>query len=431
MMFWAVLNVALSVAFFLLIRANLMRIYLVVNYVLIVNPAFMWAIFGEAHPKFTPGHPSYEIALAYMAMFNIVLCGSFLFFSSYLPAWGMIKRNLVGHRLNFTDQVGRAIAMVILLAGVGFLGKLVLDGIGALRMMDSGGGGPFLQMLKMFSGFDILAILVLGEIRHSRRARVPALLLLVGVSFASALISGSRSQTVTVLIITLIVYRGTVRKYWYVVYPAVVATVPLIFVVFPLLGLYRTNNYSFAEARYLAEQMGLTPSQIMAETLVTRLNYLEPLARVVDYVNFNGPAGGSVYWNNIIGAVPRLIWPGKPTIYNDSRLLGHQLGLVTLDDESTSIGLQVVGESFFEYGWIGLWVAVFQALIFAFGQKNFYRPGNPAAMAVYTMFCFYILQRDGYFAVVPGLIWFSIGFAFFFGVLGLLLPRRRFSRSVP
>ena len=112
-------------------------------------------------------------------------------------------------------------------------------------------------------------------------------------------------------------------------------------------------------------------------------------------------------------------------ISNDSQLLRRQLGLVTLNDQSTSIGLQVVGESFFEYGWIGLWVAIFQALIFAFGHRNLYRPGNPAAMAVYIVFCIYILQRDGYFAVVPGLIWLFIGFVFFFGILGLLLPGQK------
>ena len=37
------------------------------------------------------------------------------------------------------------------------------------------------------------------------------------------------------------------------------------------------------------------------------------------------------------------------------------------------------------------------------------------------MFCIYILQRDGYFAVVAGLIYLLIGFFFFFGVFALLL----------
>lgn len=430
MVYWAVINVALSVAFFLLIRSNLMRFYLLLNYVLIVNPAFIWAFLGEAHPLFIPGSPSYETALAYMAMFNIVLCGSFMFFLRYLPNLGVIRRNLLSDRLNSTEHISRVVLSALLLFGMGLLGKLLLDGMGALRMLDVGGEGPLLQALKVFAGFDILALLVLGEVRHSHRAHIPVLLPLIGVSFVVAMISGSRAQTITILIIMMIVYRSTVRKYWYLVYPAVVAAMPLVFYIFPLLGFYRISNHNFAEANYLVQQMEITPSQIMVDVFVTRLNYLEPLARVIDFVARDGPAGGSVYWNNIIGVVPRLIWPGKPEISNDSQFLGHQLGLVTLNDESTSIGLQVVGESFFEYGWIGLWVAVFQALIFAFGQRIFYRPGNPAAMGAYTMFCIYILQRDGYFAVVPGLIYLLIGFFFFFGVFGLLLRSRRRTTSI-
>ena len=157
---------------------------------------------------------------------------------------------------------------------------------------------------------------------------------------------------------------------------------------------YRGNNFDIGEARYLFERSGVGVGDVVKDVIVTRLNYNEPLARVVDYVDFHGPAVGQVYWNNLIGVVPRLIWPGKPQIENDSKELGHQLGLVALDDTETSIGLQVVGEAFYEFGWLGLWVATFQALIFTMIHKNFFRHGNPAAMTVYTILVFYILQRD-------------------------------------
>ena len=346
-MLWAIINVMISIAFFLLIRANLMRFYLLLNYVLIVNPAFMWLIFGEAHPKFVPSSNTYEIALIYMAIFNIVLCSSFMFFIKQLPPLSLVRRHLMGHQLISIQPTNRVIFAALILCIMGLVGKLLLDGMGALRMLDSGSGGPLLQATKMLSSFDILALLVLGEVRNSRRVHISVLLPLIGVSLAVAVITGSRSQTITMLIIALIVYRSTVRKYWFLFYPAVVAISPLVFFVFPFLGLYRLNSHNFALALYLFERMEVKPTEIMLDVLVTRLNYLEPLARVINLVTWEGPSGGSVYWNNIIGLVPRLIWPGKPVFGNDSQLLGHQLGLVTLNDESTSIGLQVVGESFF------------------------------------------------------------------------------------
>lgn len=433
MIFGAAINVLVSALLFVKIRAPLMRAYLIINYILVVNPSFLWGFFGLAHPKFIPGHDSYAMALMYMAIFNLVLGVSFIGMMRTLPRSKQVQRNIFGHRLNDLGNINRIVWAVLSLAALGVISKVGLDAMGVLRMgqavAEGGGGGPFVQVTKVFAGFDLLALILLGELRLAQMrptflTRI-ALLGLFALVLAFAIFSGSRAQSVTALIAVALAYRDWVRRYWYVVYPMAIAAVPPIFVLFPLLGFYRINGYSFAEARYALEKTGVTTNEIFADVVVTRLNYQETIARAVDYVQFHGPQGGAVYWNNIIGVVPRLIWPGKPEIANNSRDLGHRLDLVSLNDESTAIGLRVVGESFYEYGWLGLWVAVFQALIFTMIHKNFFRPGVPVAMTTYTYACFYILQRDGYFAVVPGLIWFSIGIAFFFAVLALLLRRRR------
>jgi hypothetical protein len=429
MLFLAIVNLAISAIFLYLIKAPLMRAYLVVNYILIVNPMFMWTVFGLAHPRFIPGHDSYIEALMFMASFNLVLCLSFIMLMRTLPRSQIALRAIVGHRLNFQVSPKGLMGVTLLMAAVGLIFKFQLDAMGGLRMGGRGADGPFLQAVKVFSSFDLMALVLLGESRlaYKDRSRLMNLALvgLFGASLLVALATGSRSQSVTVLIVGLLAYRDKVQQFGLIIYPLMAVMMAPVFTLFPLLAYYRGNNFDIVEARYLFERSGVGVWDVVKDVIVTRLNYNEPLARVVDYADFHGPAGGQVYWNNLIGIVPRLIWPGKPQIENDSKELGHQLGLVALNDTETSIGLQVVGEAFYEFGWLGLWVAAFQALIFTMIHKNFFRPGNPAAMTVYTILVFYILQRDGYFAVVPGLIWQMIGFTFFFFGLSLFMRRAR------
>lgn len=425
MIFWSLVNIALSIVLSLWIRAPLVRAYLIVNYILMINPPVMWWIFDVAHPKFTPGNDSYSTTLLFVAIYNIVLCGGFALFMRIMPCRSSTKRSFVDYAWKDHQNQQRLILITLSLAVCGFIAKLGLNSIGAFRMNDgvADGGGPFLQVMKVLSEFDLIAIILLGELRiHSRgfhRRLNFALIGLLAVSVTVALLSGSRAQLITVAILALLAYRDQAQRRKHVVYPAIAALVPTIFLAFPLLGTYRNVGYDFNEARQQMADIGGEKSDIAMDVIVTRLNYHEVVARVIDYVEIYGPAGGQVYWNNFIAVIPRLIWPGKPQISNDSQELGHKLDMVTSNDQSTSIGLQVIGEAFYEFGWIGLWVAIFQALIFTLIHKNFFRPGSPASMTAYIYASIFILQRDGYFSVIPGLIWLGIAVSMFFLALRL------------
>lgn len=438
MLFWATVNLIISAGFGYLIKAPLVRAYLILNFVLIIQPMFLWVFFGLAHPLFQPGHPNYVTGLVFQSIFNFILCLAFLGFMRTVPRSRMVRRNVLMHRLNVSENYSRIILIIGLLAVLGMLGKISLGTVGAFRMNEGGGGaGPFLQLLKAFAGFDLISIVLLGEVRLSAMGRARNinifLFALIAIALGFAFWSGSRSQVITVIIITFVVYRDIVWRNWIFVLPGLASILPTIFVVFPFLGYYRNLDFNFSEALYQLQRTGLDAWDFMLDVLVTRLNYNETYVRVFDVVDRTGPSGGAVYWNNVIGIIPRAIWPGKPQISNNSKDLGHELGLVTADDTTTSIGLQVVGEAFYEYGWLGLWVAGFQALVFVLIHKNFFFPRNRAAMTIYTILCFYVLQRDGYFAVVPGLIWQALSFSFFFGVIAFLLPRKKWTShdSVP
>ena len=284
------------------------------------------------------------------------------------------------------------------------------------------------QLVKAIAGFDLLALLVLGEVRLANKS-VGAKPSTSTVFFAwfivmvVAFLSGSRGQTIVALIAGMLVFRDHLRRYWFVTMPLSAIGLPSIFVIFPFISFFRGSGYDLLFAVSKMSEIGLTQAEIVFDVLVTRLNYLEPIAQVIRYTTEVGFGGGAIYWNNLIGVIPRILWLSKPNISNDSQELAVQLGMVGAHDYSTSIGLQPIGEAFYELGWLGLMVAVAQGFAFAAGHKHFYKINNPVALAVYTTFGLYLLQRDGYFAVVPGLIWWAISVSSLMLLLHFLLPR--------
>ncbi len=421
MFFWALVNLGVSSGCFYLVKAPLMRAYLLLNFILIVQPVFLFRFFGLSHPLFQPGNPNYSTSLIFLAFFNIILCFSFRMFMRSLPRMHRVRRIVLRQYLNVSCVSKSILIIVAILAAIGVSGKFLLASAGAFRMNDNvtSPTANSLQFLKSFSSFDLIAIVFLGEFRltslpHRRRINL-LLLSLIFMSLYFALFSGSRSQVVTVLILAILAYRDVVKKNWIATLFLLLIGLPSLFMIFPLLGYYRNFGFSFSEAFYQLESAGQTAQSVMNDVLITRLNYNETYVRVFNAVQSFGPSGGSIYLNNIVGLIPRIIWPDKPLIYNDSRVLGHIFGLVTANDETTSIGLQVVGEAFYEFGWLGLWVAVFQAFIFTLIHKNFFVPHNRVSMTIYIFSSLYILQRDGYFSVIPGLAWLSLSFLMFFG----------------
>lgn len=426
MFFWALVNFAISAGCFRLIKSPLVRAYLVINFILVIQPIFIVTFFGLAHPLYQPGNPIYSTVLIFQAVFNLIVCCSFVLFMRVLPRLRLLKRSVLMHPLNSSRQYSGILKRVLFLAIIGAFGKYSLVSLGAFKMNSAGAStSQFLQLLKSFSSFDLMAIAFLGEFRlnpimGSKKINFFLIPLLI-VSACFAVFSGSRSQVITILLFALMAYRDVIGKNKIVSILSIVIAMPSLFIMFPLLAHYRNFDFDFSEAFYQLEIAGRTGQAIMFDVISTRLNYNEAIARAFDFVQTFGPAGGDVYWSNIIGLIPRVIWPSKPLISNNSQLLGHYLGIVTSNDESTSIGLQVVGEAFYEFGWLGIWVAAFQGLIFTFIHKNFFYPHNRVAMTIFTVSSVYVLQRDGYFAVIPGLVWQAISYFVFFGFISISL----------
>jgi len=85
----------------------------------------------------------------------------------------------------------------------------------------------------------------------------------------------------------------------------------------------------------------------------------------------------------------------------------------------TSIGLRPLGEAFYELGIFGLSIAIFQGVIFAFFYRQFsYVSESAVAFTIYFYSIIYLVTRDGFFALIPGLIYLFIGWIVFFSTMG-------------
>lgn len=426
MLSWVIVNILVSAFFALSIRSVLMRAYLAINYLVLLNPLVMWFLFDASHPKFTPQNPTNETALIYILLFNIILCLSYLLFMKVIPGSQLVRGLILKHKANNLRNVNIVVLLVLVLAIVGYGGKMVLDHFGAFRMLGQFTYGEgVLQMMKQISIFDLLAIIFLGELRlrlyRSTWLLRFALLILLASSLLFAFWSGSRGQVVVVILLGMIAYRDIIRRHIFIFMLSMSLLLPMVFYIFPLLSFYRGYGYDFETAMSMFRMMEEDRFEVALDVIITRFNYFAALVRAIEHVEYNGAAGGMVYWNNLFGLIPRMIWESKPLISNDSQLLAHELGLVSSVDNNTSVGLRVIGESFYELAWLGVLVACFQALLFVIIQKNTYCPGSRVAMTIYTYMILYILQRDGYFAVIPGLALQMIGIIIFFGAMAIFL----------
>ncbi|MBN4046411.1 hypothetical protein JYU02_00245 [bacterium AH-315-P15] len=427
------LNIFVALVFVLAARKLIVTLYFTVNYIVLINPSVLELVIGATHPLHRLDPYFYSETLLFVAAFNVVLGVFFLIFQRALPSFGFFRRMRLNRQLDQLENSTMVLLISFAFFAIAIAAKITLDGMGAFRMLEQSSTSPALQLIKVFASFDRIVLIFLGEYK-SRRVNQRNLLnlgfgLIFLVSLIMAIMSGSRSQAVIVMLIAAIAHRGFLGRHLLTSSVATLAMVPPIFVLFPFLAIFRNSGYRLEVAVVRLSALWTHRDAILLDVLTTRLNYFEPVAHAVEYVRRAGAQGGAIYWNNFLGIVPRLFWPGKPEIQNNSHVLGHQLGLLSQNDDSTSIGLRVIGEAFFELGWFGLIVAVFQALLFAALHKNFGETDGPALATVCIFAAMYLVFADGYFAIVPGLVLMAIGFVVFFSTMSFLLRSNRVQKS--
>jgi len=151
----------------------------------------------------------------------------------------------------------------------------------------------------------------------------------------------------------------------------------------------------------------LNPGTVM----LNRISLLEPLAaciRIIDEGIWEKFSGDS-YIHLLYAFIPRFLFPGKPGLHygND---FGHAAGVLSDFDFDTSVSVTFIGETYLNFGWIGVIVG------FAFGLV-FTVLYNLATSAVNKLTWLVI-----YALTLPSIIYFGGTFALYFGGLVKITP---------
>ena len=421
------INVGFALVFVAMVvkfsRSTLLKIVCGLNFLIFVNPLLIFWITDVSHPKFTFEESLVSRGLFYFNCYIALVVLGFEIFYKFL-------RKIKSHRSFGLSWLELSISnKKIFFSGVlccfliGLLSKLLLNDIGAFKKLDVRPTEfAYLQPLKAFASFDILALVALGAYRRTYHEFLPlivslALVVCSVIAIGFAIWSGSRGQVIIIVVLALIGFGKDLRKRPVMTSISIVCLGVIIPWVFPFIAALRGNaNDVFAALRYLSS-VDSSLVNITLDIFATRLNYLVSLISVFYFVDIFETLGGQIYGNNLVGLIPKAIWAEKPNITNDGNFLGHILGMLNTNDHLTSIGLRDIGESFLHLGWFGLSVGVVQSALYALTEWMFGNKRQIISQVVYVSFILYVCQLDAWFAAIPGMAYVAVSLILFFGVI--------------
>tara|TARA_B110000503_G_C7092925_1_gene390234 strand:- start:185 stop:1387 length:1203 start_codon:yes stop_codon:yes gene_type:complete len=146
-----------------------------------------------------------------------------------------------------------------------------------------------------------------------------------------------------------------------------------------------------------------------------RLNYLQINAKIIEHVENNETEDNNYFNNNFISIVPRLIWPSKPIITNNSDLIANKVHISPHSikrQDMFAVGFRPIGESFLVFGWNGLFFAILVGTFFYL--VNLILINNVYSNSFYIYYSFELIKHDTFHAVIPGFIHLLIALLFFY-----------------
>jgi len=222
------------------------------------------------------------------------------------------------------------------------------------------------------------------------------------------LISGSRFEVAIILLIMIYINLEYLKKNYYVL------LVPgfLMIIIFKASAIFRNSkihdkeplSYFDSIVKFTDIQPDIVFSVFLngIDIMVTRFNYLDIVARTIQ-MSYDKIDYSFAYYLNVVSLVPRLFWEAKPTIGLDWHEIGQNLLILGTHDSVTSVGLGIIGESYYELKLFGLSIAIAHAFIFFYINKKF-KGVKLVNYVLYPLLSIYIVSKDSLIAVLPGFI---------------------------
>ena len=387
--------------------------YSITIFFLYVAPVVVGTIFNVYHPVYV--NPEIQAkALLYLFLYNSVVVSFFIFLNFFLKNNPLKITDFSYFKINSTGVYLGLILVFLLIA----LAKLYLNHYKFLTVIYTNDARsalkiPFLQLAKSLSALDTAFILIIAYFRSKKDFQTLFFKTLFYTSVAAMTFlsaqSGSRFSLIYLVIILIYVFNDFFRSHK----TLIVIIGFLSFSFFKISSTFRNtksavnSDYTFFNAvNDTLNQFILSPVEYfrhIADVMTTRLNYIDIVGRVIDFdIVLN--KSFSPYLQNFTGLVPRILWKDKPIIGLDFKQIGHDLFVIGMHDDKTSVGLGVIGESFFLLGLAGLSVAIFHSFLLYFVDVKL-NSKNIIGYVMVPIITIYILSRDGFIAIIPGLVY--------------------------
>jgi hypothetical protein len=312
---------------------------------------------------------------------------------------------------------------LIRILAVGMLGEVLQLSIRLPSWF--GGAVGFFTVASRFA----LATLVVMRVRH-QLAPAERTIVLMAIPIELLLLLGTGSIAKVFLFVLLLFLAnwlggGRVRAIWLA--GGLVAALALV-TVKGILQNYRRQAWFAGVALNVPDRIllmgGLVGDQVKAQGVagaietgwtaaITRSATLDLLADVVQRTPRDVPYwGGRTYYSLVGFAIPRVLWPSKPT-KTLGQDFGHRYSYIGSWDQSTSMNFPYIVEFYANFGSIGVFVGMFlTGMIFRLLDLTLNRPGQSVVRSIASMSILIpLLNVESDFSLVFGGIFLN-GIAF-------------------
>jgi len=267
--------------------------------------------------------------------------------------------------VDIQDRVERDVMSIKPRLILAFLTLALMGYLGSLSDISASGIGTIFPVLKMF-WYPVATLSVANATRRDARSLL-LLLLALGIPSYFALLSGWRSELITVAGSIALGLALRSRR-WAVLSPVLAAGLVIVVLPFAHLKKVEYERVSADPVGAFAETLTMLPQERLlfaAEFWATRVSGARELGYVA-YTTNTGHIplrGGESYVEALQQLVPRVLWSSKPSFnLGTNYYLARELGLLDWSDESTSWGINLYAEAAWNFGAVHL--AWFVPLIF-------------------------------------------------------------------
>ena len=387
----------------------LYRFFFVYSAITLVLPFLLVVIF-EPTIVIKEFYKELELTSSDLMLSNLIIFGFFLGLKMCLL---MLKR-IIPVKTQFGDTenlksnrefyFGRMLTILL----ISFAAKLYLITTGAWFIFNSEfESDAFTNTFRVLEKLDLFVFFLLIY-KKKQNQLSPAmsfvLYIFLPISFGFALISGSKEKMI-VQAVAVLLYLAAAR-YRKILFATLGAAIIIAPSAFEFLYFARTNNeLNLTEISdlYLSRKT-VEKSVLIDNVLLRRLDYNRVVAKVIrEYPMFPNEIQAN-YLDNVIGLVPRLIWPSKPNMGLDYNKIGRDLGLLNEYDFNTSAGVSPLGEAYYAFGILGLPFIVLCTGVMLFFIRGLFSEGNIFGYAMLITLTLGITPLNSYMTFLPFLL---------------------------